>query len=108
LITINDSVLQYCRKALFLSDSAGFAIRISESRGCCFAYFSFDKTDHGVDGDMLVEKDGVKFYVEPMLFEGYSEAALYYTDGMLTIRGQGRPEYSAPLENIQGDHHGTK
>jgi Fe-S cluster assembly iron-binding protein IscA len=108
VITINDSVLLYCRNALFLSDSSGFATRISESRGCCFAYFSFDKTDHGVDGDILIEKDGLKFYLEPMIFEGYSEAALDYKDNMLTIRGQGRPEYSAPLETIRGDNHDAK
>jgi Fe-S cluster assembly iron-binding protein IscA len=100
---IADGVLQYCKETLSSSDPANTTIRLSESRGCCFAYFSFDTTEQGEEGDVLIEADGLKFYVESTVFEGFSEATLDYLEGSLTISGQGRPVYSAPLVNIRGE-----
>jgi Fe-S cluster assembly iron-binding protein IscA len=103
MFMIADGVVQYCKETLSSSDPANTTIRLSESRGCCFAYFSFDKTEQGEEGDILIEADEVKFFVEPTVFEGFSEAILDYIDGSLTISGQGRPVYSAPLiTNIRG------
>jgi Fe-S cluster assembly iron-binding protein IscA len=99
---IADGALEYCREVVSSSDPASSTLRISESKGCCFSYCSLDTTERGEDGDVLIEADELKIYLEPAVLAGFSEATVDYADRLLVISGQGRPVYTAPLVNMRG------
>lgn len=97
MFTVGDEALKYCKEVLSSTDPAKSTLRIYESKGCCFSYYGLDIPECGAKGDVLVEADGLKIFIEPTVLAGFSEATLDYVDGLLAISGQGRPVCSAPL-----------
>lgn len=100
---ITDGAAAYCRQALSLPDAADSSMRIFESKGCCYSYCSLDTTVCGEDGDILIEADGLKIYVQPSILAGFSHATLDYSNGMLVISGRDRPVYRVPFMNARGE-----
>lgn len=99
---ITDATLEYCRELLSSFGATEAAVRICESRGCCYSCYGIDITKRGEKGDLLFETDGLKVYIEPAVLDGFVGATLDYEDRMLIISGQGQPVYAAPLVNMRG------
>jgi Fe-S cluster assembly iron-binding protein IscA len=103
VVAITDGAVTQCKKVLSISDGAESRIRIYVSGGCCYSFYAVDVTESGEKGDVLLEKDSLKFYVDPAVFDGYSQATLDYRDGLLVVSEQGRPSATGPLISMKGE-----
>ncbi len=86
MLEITDSAVKQFQKILSQSDATDSNIRIFISGGGCCASYGLDVTEEGEDGDLLIEKNKLKIYVEPAAHEALSEATLDYKNGFM-IKG---------------------
>jgi len=78
MIEITDSALKQFKKMLSEADMKNFGIRIFSSGGGCCATYGLDTSEKGEPGDVLIEKDGLKVFVEPAAFNALSKASVDY------------------------------
>jgi len=86
MLEITDAAVKQFKKILSESDATNSNIRIFISGGGCCASYGLGVTDKGEDGDLLIEKDNLKIYVEPAVHEALSKATLDYQNGFM-IKG---------------------
>ncbi len=86
MLEITDAAVKQFRKILSEADAMNSNIRIFISGGGCCASYGLDVTEKGEDGDVLIEKDGLKIYVEPAAHEALSKATLDHNNGLM-IKG---------------------
>ncbi len=78
MIEITDSAVKQFKKMLSEADMKNFGIRIFSSRGGCCATYGLDTSEKGEPGDVLIEKNGLKVFVEPAAFDALSKASVDY------------------------------
>lgn len=83
MLEITDAAVKRFKKILSESDATDSNIRIFISGGGCCASYGLDVTEDGENGDLLIEKDNVKIYVEPAAHETLSKATLDYKNGFM-------------------------
>jgi iron-sulfur cluster assembly accessory protein len=83
MLEITDAAVKQFKKILSESDAKNSNIRIFNSGGGCCASYGLDVTDKGKDGDLLIEKNSLKIYVEPAAHEALSKATLDYKNGFM-------------------------
>jgi Fe-S cluster assembly iron-binding protein IscA len=103
MVAITDEAVTQCRKVLSIADGIEASVRIYVSGGCCYSFYGIDGTESGENGDASVKKDNLKVYVEPAVFEGFSEATLDYRDGLFMVSGHGRGAATGPLISMKGE-----
>ena len=81
MLEITGAAVKQFKKILAESDATSSNIRIFISGGGCCASYGLDITEKGENGDLLIEKDNLKIYVEPAVHEALSEATLDYKNG---------------------------
>ena len=86
MVEITEAAQKEFKKILSESDATNSNIRIFISRGGCCASYGLDITEKGEDGDVLIEKNNLKVYVEPAAHEALSKATLDYKNGFI-IKG---------------------
>ncbi|PIV21866.1 MAG: hypothetical protein COS40_06750 [Deltaproteobacteria bacterium CG03_land_8_20_14_0_80_45_14] len=83
MFEITDAAVKQFKKILSESDTTISNIRIFISGGGCCASYGLDVTEKGEDGDVLIEKNNLKIYVEPAAHEALSKATLDYENGFM-------------------------
>ena len=83
MLEITGEAVKQFKKILSESETTNSNIRIFISGGGCCASYGLDITEKGEDGDLLIEKDNLKIYVEPAVHEALSEATLDYKNGFM-------------------------
>ena len=101
MVEINDGAVRQFRQVLSIPLAAKATVRLFVFTGCCFSYYGIGTTKSGREGDLLVEQDDMKIYVDPAVLGGLSTASLDYADGMLIISDQGRPVSAGHLTRIE-------
>jgi len=86
MLEITDATVKQFKKILSKSDATNSNIRIFISGGGCCASYGLDITEKGEDGDLLIEKDNLKIYVERAAHEALSKTTLDYKNGFI-IKG---------------------
>jgi len=83
MLEITHAAVKQFKKILSESDAANSNIRIFLSGGGCCASYGLDITEKGEDGDLLIEKNNLRIYVEPAAHEALSKATLDYKNGFM-------------------------
>ena len=83
MLEVTDAAVKQFKKILSESGATNSNIRIFNSGGGCCASYGLDITEKGEGGDVLIEKDGLKIYVEPAAHETLSKATLDYKNGFM-------------------------
>jgi iron-sulfur cluster assembly accessory protein len=86
MLEITEAAVKQFRKILSEADAKDSNIRIFISGGGCCASYGLDVTEKGEDGDLIIEKNSLKIYVEPAAHEALSQATLDYKNGFM-IKG---------------------
>lgn len=86
MLEITEVAANQFKKILSETDAKGSPIRIFISGGGCCASYGLDVTEKGEDGDLIIEKENLKIYVEPAAYEALSQATLDYKNGSM-IKG---------------------
>lgn len=86
MLEITEAAQNQFEKILSEADATNSNIRIFISGGGCCASYGLDITEKGEDGDLLIEKNKLKIYVEPAAHEALSKATLDYKNGFM-IKG---------------------
>jgi iron-sulfur cluster assembly protein len=82
MLELTDSAVKQLKKLVSYTDAKGPFIRIFVyGCGCCGQpSYSIDTTENGKDGDKLLEKDGLKIFIEPAASDGLDNATIDYTE----------------------------
>ena len=83
MLEVTDAAVKQFQKILSESETTNANIRIFISGGGCCSSYGLDITEKGEDGDLLIEKDKLKIYVEPAAHETLSKATLDYENGFM-------------------------
>lgn len=78
MLEITDPALKQFKKMLLEADMKIFGIRIFSSGGGCCASYGLDTSEKGKPGDVLIEKKGLRVFVEPAAFDALSKASVDY------------------------------
>ena len=78
MLKITDSAVKQFKKMLLEADVKNFGIRIFSSGGGCCASYGLDTSEKGKSGDVLIEKDGLKVFVEPAALGALSNSSVDY------------------------------
>lgn len=79
MLEITSSAVKQFKKILKDSGMENAAVRIYSSGGGCCPTYGIDIAEHGNDGDKLIEKDGVRIYVEKSVFYGLKNGKISYS-----------------------------
>lgn len=80
MLQITDSAVKQFKKVLLEGGVKDSGIRIFSSGGGCCPTYGMDASENGEVGDTLIEKDGLKIFVESEVFNQLSNASLDYSD----------------------------
>ncbi|MCM8830420.1 MAG: iron-sulfur cluster assembly accessory protein [Candidatus Omnitrophica bacterium] len=81
MIEISSKAVDQFKKFISESDIESGGIRIFVAgRGCCGLSFGMDISENGEKEDRLVEKDGLKLFIQPAAFDALSNATIDYVD----------------------------
>lgn len=78
MLEITDSAVKQFKKILLDSDAKDSGIRIYSAGGGCCPSYGLDVSENGEDGDRLIEKDGLRLFVEPSAYMQLSNAKIDY------------------------------
>jgi iron-sulfur cluster assembly protein len=78
MLEITDSAVKHFKKLLLEADVKNYGIRIFSSGGGCCASYGLDTSENGEPGDVFIEKDGLKIFVEPAALDALSNASVDY------------------------------
>ena len=92
MLEVTDSAIKQFKKILMDSDTKDYGIRIFASGGGCCPSYGIDVTEKGEHGDVIVEKDGLKIFIERTASKQLSNARIDYSNAGekkgFTITGQ--------------------
>ena len=81
MLEITESAVKQFKKVLLDAGVKDFGIRIfSSGGGCCGPAYGMDASETGEAGDTVIEKDGLKIFVESESFKKLSTALVDYSD----------------------------
>ena len=78
MLEITDSAVKQFKKILSDSDEKDSGIRIFPSGGGCCPSYGLDVSENGEDGDRLIEKYGLRIFVEPDAYMQLSNSKIDY------------------------------
>lgn len=83
MLGISDEAAKEFKRLIAESNADGSGIRVFASGGgCCGPSYGLDISAKGNEGDSVVEKDGLKIYIDPAVSDGLSNATIdYIKDG---------------------------
>lgn len=80
MLEITESAVRQFKRVLLDAGVKDSGIRIFSSGGGCCPSYGMDASENGEPGDILVEKDGLKIFVESEVFDQLSNASVDYSD----------------------------
>jgi len=80
MLEVTGSAVEQFKKLLTESGAEGSGVRVFLSGGGCCPSFGIDISESGEAGDELIEKDGLKVFVEPAAHNELSNAKIDYVD----------------------------
>lgn len=78
MLGVTDSAVKELKKIIVDSNVTG--IRVFASQGCCGPSYGFDLTENGNDGDSLLEKDGLKIFIDPVASNSLDNATIDFME----------------------------
>lgn len=83
MLSISDRALDKAKEILTVEGKSEWGIRIyCAGESCCGPSFGLDINEIPASGDEILEKDGLKLFLEQTAFEKLSDMQLdYYEDG---------------------------
>lgn len=82
MLGLTNSAVNEFKKLLSDSNAQGSGIRVFTSGGCCGPSYSLDIAEKADEGDTIIEKDGLKVFVESNALVGLENATIdFITDG---------------------------
>ncbi len=86
MLDITAAAIKQFKEVLTESGETNHGIRVFVSGdGCCSSY-GLDASEHGEPGDKVIEKDGLKIFIDPAADNELSNATIDYENGFM-IRG---------------------
>ena len=80
MLDVTDAAIIQFKNLLSDANAQGSGIRVFVSgSGCCSSY-GLDISANGEPGDELIERDGLKVFVEPRAYDELSSAKIDYVD----------------------------
>lgn len=79
MLEITKTAVKQLKKKINDSSVEDGVIRIYSSGGGCCPSYGIDVVKEGLEGDKLIEKDGIKIYVEPPVFYGLKKGKISYS-----------------------------
>ncbi|MGB9856727.1 MAG: HesB/IscA family protein [Dictyoglomaceae bacterium] len=84
MIDITDRAVEEFKKFLVENNKEGFGIRIFfAGSSCCGGSYRLGIVEEGEPKDKVVEKNGLKVFIDPIVYEELSEAIIDYNDGFV-------------------------
>ena len=80
MLKITESAVRQFKKDLLDTGVKDSGIRIFSSGGGCCPSYGMDASKNGEPGDTLIEKDGLKIFVELEAYNQLSNASLDYSN----------------------------
>jgi iron-sulfur cluster assembly protein len=80
MLGVTDSAVKEFKKIISDSNANGAGIRIFASQGCCGPSYGMDVSEKGNDGDKLVEKDGLKIFIDHSASVGLDQATIDFLE----------------------------
>ena len=83
MLILTDSAIKEFKKLITDSNANGSGIRVFTSgKGCCGVSYGLDIAEKAEEGDTIIEKDGLKVFVEIKASVGLENATIdFITDG---------------------------
>ena len=83
MVTITDAAADKIKEILTAEGKPGWGLRIfAEGSGCCGPSFGMDIEEKAVDGDEVVEKNGLSVFMDKPTSQNLSDKEIdYVTDG---------------------------
>lgn len=86
MLELTDYAVKKFKELLTKSEAEDFGIRIFAAGGGCCPGYGLDASENGKAGDMLIQKDGLKIFLEPAAYDNLSQATIDYDEGFV-IKG---------------------
>lgn len=86
MLEITDSAVKQFKKILKDSGVSHYGIRIFASGGGCCPSYGLDASENGEPGDIVIDKDGLKIFIEPNVYNDLAAATIDYENGFV-IKG---------------------
>jgi iron-sulfur cluster insertion protein len=81
MLEISDSAQKELKKILEDANLQNPGIRVYGSGGgCCGMSYGLGITEEHIEGDKLLEKDGLKIFIDPAVYDDLSKAKIDYAD----------------------------
>ncbi|MFH0977148.1 MAG: iron-sulfur cluster assembly accessory protein [Spirochaetota bacterium] len=88
MLGISDSAVKQFKQILEDSNASKSGIRIFMSgQSCCGVSYGMGITENGDKNDQLLEKDGLKIFIDSVISEGLSEATIDFNQQGFVIQG---------------------
>ncbi|MGV7928017.1 MAG: HesB/IscA family protein [Spirochaetota bacterium] len=83
MLGVTDAAVKEFKNLISESGANGAGIRVfATGGGCCGPSYGLDISEKGNEGDKIVEKDGLKIFVDPAVSDALDGASLdYINDG---------------------------
>jgi iron-sulfur cluster assembly protein len=86
MLEITDSAVKQFKKILKDSEVPHYGIRIFASGGGCCPTYGLDALEKEEPGDIVIEKDGLKIFIDPNVYNDLANATIDYENGFV-IKG---------------------
>jgi iron-sulfur cluster insertion protein len=81
MLGVTDSAINQFKKLISDSNANGSGIRVFASgSGCCGPSYGLDIAEKAEEGDTMIEKDGLKIFIDSVASESLSAATIDYTE----------------------------
>ncbi len=81
MLDVTDAAVKEFKRFIGEANADGAGIRIFASGGgCCGPAYGLDISEKGNAGDDVVEKDGLKVYIDPTISESLANATIDYIE----------------------------
>lgn len=81
MLGITDLAVKEFKKIIAEANANGSGIRIfAAGGGCCGPSYGLDISENGNEGDVVLEKDGLKIFIDPTVSDILADATIDYID----------------------------
>ena len=82
-LDVTDKAVEKLKELLANNDKQGYGLRVVVQAGGCAGFsYGFDYENTSQDGDVVIEKDGVKFYCDKSSYEHLKGSRIDYVDSL--------------------------
>ncbi|MCS7234109.1 MAG: iron-sulfur cluster assembly accessory protein [Synergistetes bacterium] len=86
MLSITDKAMEEFKKILSKYSEKAYGVRIfllGSSCSCCGPSYHLTLTEKGEEGDKLIEKEGIKIFLDPIAYNLLSDSIIDYKDGFV-------------------------